>query len=159
VGQVLCLPHDSLIAKAQPSLAQTHPPSLPDDQVIQHVHIEQLARFDNLPRHGHIFRRGCRVAQWMVICGDDGRARDLPRLSLIAEAAATGTSCRAVGYAVRLEPGNSHAGQDAGSLVTAISHWLAIRIRTQARRAMFSGVCRAILLASATRGPLPLMDG
>src|SRR3712207_7659399 len=41
-------------------LAQTHPPSLPDHQVVQHVHAQELARVDDLARHCHVFRLGDR---------------------------------------------------------------------------------------------------
>jgi len=60
-------------AEPQSPLLQRYPPALPDDHVIQHVNVQQLAGLEDGARHGHVVGAGRRIAAGVVVDHDDGR--------------------------------------------------------------------------------------
>src|SRR5207253_10896468 len=65
---VRCVPRREIaedvdrLVEAEPALSHAHIAALPNDQVVEHVHVEQLAGRNDLARDQHVFRAGGRVA-------------------------------------------------------------------------------------------------
>src|SRR5438067_8230533 len=65
---------NALRRKTQAALLQTDIALSADNQVVEHIHIEQLASLNNLFGDAHVFRRGRRVAAGVVMRDDHSLA-------------------------------------------------------------------------------------
>lgn len=69
------------LRKTQPSLLQRNPSPLADDQVIEHVHVQQFARLDKGARDRYIIGAGSWVPARVVVDHDQrGRAARMAAL-------------------------------------------------------------------------------